>query len=150
MDLISTKMSLTRTEQSSDPFSVEPSVGKLAFLKNMTHAELEQILRIYYPIIKLEPKTYMIGLERVKIIHKGENLIIKTILGYITLEAMIGLDCLDDCLILAKTCDDLLKPFKQVVLIHLRGHKASDEIIKKYEESQGLNGEILKEIIKQL
>ena len=92
----------------------------------------------------------MIGLERVKIIERDGSLFIKTILGYITLEAMIGLDCLDDCLILAKTCDDLLKPFKQVILIHLRGHKASDEIIKKYEESQGLNGEILKEVIKQL
>ena len=129
---------------------MEPSVGKLAFLKNMNHAELEQILRLYYPIIKLEPKTYMIGLERVTIIHKDGALFIRTILGYITLEAMIGLDCLDDCLILAKTCDDLLKPFKQVVLIHLRGHKASDEIIKRYEESQSLNSEILKEIITQL
>ena len=116
----------------------------------MTHAELEQILRIYYPIIKLEPKTYMIGLERVKIIHKDEKLFIKTILGYMKLDAMIGLDCLDDCLILAKTCDDLLKSFKQVVLIHLRGHKASEETIKRYEESIGLNGEILKEIIKLL
>ena len=124
--MVSAKMALTVTKQTSDPFCVEAGVEKLAFLDGMDHAELEQILRIYHPIIKLESKTYMIGLERVTIIHRDGSLFIKTLVGYITLEAMIGLDCLDDCLILAKTCNDLRKPLKQVVLLHLRGHKAKD------------------------
>ena len=124
--MVKTKMALTVTKQTSDPFTVEPSVEKLAFLNGMNHSDLEQILRIYHPIIKLESKTYMIGLERVTIIHRDGSLFIKTLVGYITLEAMIGLDCLDDCLILSKTCNDLIKPLKQVILLHLRGHKAQD------------------------
>ena len=110
--MIDKKMALSLNQQVSDPFSVEAGIGKLAFLNGMSHSELEQILRIYHPIIKLEQKTYMVGLERVTIIHKDGSLFIKTLVGYITLEAMIGLDCLDDCLILAKTCNDLLKPWK--------------------------------------
>ena len=99
----------------------------------MTHSELEQVLKLYFPIIKLEQRTYMVGLERHTIFSRDDRLYIKTLIGYISLDVVIGLDCLDDCMVLAKTIKDLIKPFKQVVSLHLRGHKASPEVISKYE-----------------
>ena len=118
---------------------MEKEVSKYAFLDKMTHAELEQVLSLYFPIIKLEKRVYMIGLERHAILPRDERLFIKTLVGYISLDVVIGLDCLDDCLVLAKTINDLLKPFKQVVTLHLQGHKASPDVINKYEQSQELN-----------
>lgn len=61
----------------------------------------------------------MIGLERHDIKTKDERLFIKTLVGYISLDVVIGLDSLDDCLVLAKTINDLLKPFNKVVALHL-------------------------------
>lgn len=116
-----------------NPFSVNKEVGKYAFLDCMSHAELEQVLSIYFPIIKLEKRVYMVGLERHNIIPKDDRLNIKTLVGYISLDVTIGLDCLDDCLNLTKTMNDLLKTFKQVVILHLQGHKASLEVVSKYE-----------------
>ena len=99
----------------------------------MSHEELEQVLSIYFPIIKLEKRVYMIGLERHNILPKDDRLFIKTLVGYISLDVVIGLDCLDDCLVLTKTMNDLMKKFKQVVILHLQGHKASPEVISQYE-----------------
>ena len=81
----------------------------------MSESELEKVLRIYYPIIKLEKGTYMIGLEQHVIIPKNDRLVIKTLVGEIELNVKVALDCIDDSLVLAKTINELVKPFKQVV-----------------------------------
>ena len=134
--MVREKIELAQKKQNSEnPFSVDESICKYAFLDQMSHSELEQVLSLYFPIIKLEKRTHMIGLERHTILPRDDRLFIKTLVGYISLDVVIGLDCLDDCLVLAKTINDLLKPFKQVVVLHLQGHKATPEVIRNYEEA---------------
>ena len=138
--MVREKIDKTRQDAPSDnPFCVTKEASKYAFLDSMSEAELEMVLRLYFPVIKLARRTYMVGLERHDIKTKDERLFIKTLVGYISLDVVIGLDCIDDCLVLAKTINDLLKPFKQVVSLHLKGHRASAEVIKEYEESQDLD-----------
>ena len=136
LKLVQEKMELAQSKKNSEnPFEV----SKYAFLDYMTQSELEKVLTLYFPIIKLTWRTYMIGLERHAILPRDDRIFIKTLVGYISLDTIINLDTLDDCLVLAKTINDLLKPLKQVVVLHLQGHKASREVISKYEESSRLN-----------
>ena len=88
----------------------------------MNAEELGQVLSLFFPIIKLDKKTYMLGVERKTIVAKDEKLFIKTPEGYITLESYIDIECIDGSLQIEKTIRDLRKPFKQVVVLHLRGH----------------------------
>ena len=123
---------------------------KTQFLDAMSDFELRDILMAYLPIIKLGKHTYMIGTERKQIKEKDGRLVVKTVDGYITLDVHIKLECIECCLAIEKTMHDLLKSFKQVVLIHLQGHKADQSIINAVKESENTNYEVFIAIIKRL
>ena len=91
----------------------------------MSKKELEQILRIYYPVIKLERRTYMLGLERWVIIEKDGGLFVKTCIGHMQMEAMINLNFFEDCMTLVKF-SDYVSSYKDNVMQQLYVHKAKN------------------------
>ena len=65
------------------------------------------------------------------------------------MEAMISLNCLEDCLTLAKY-SDYVSTYKDNVLQQLHIHKAQNQVIDTYENAKGLNCAILEEVVKRL
>ena len=139
-------------EVKQNPFNSaeNSSSSKHQFIDIMTETELCEVLELYFPIIKLDKKTYMIGVERKVIQTKNEKLFIKTLEGYIPLERYIKLECIDGSLQIEKTIRDLMKTFKQVVILHMLGHKATPAIISNYEAVENINQEIFLAIISRL
>ena len=129
---------------------IDSNEPQYPFLDLMNAEELGQVLSLFFPIIKLDKKTYMLGVERKTIVAKDEKLFIKTPEGYITLESYIDIECIDGSLQIEKTIRDLRKPFKQVVVLHLRGHQAAKAIVSSYEATDSPDQELFLAVIARL
>lgn len=102
------------------------------YLNLLTDLELDELLRLILPIIKLEPGKYLIGTKIRQIIITNNGLIIRTGGGFTELNQAMAQEAKIQCLQISLQMERKRQSFKEAMIDILTQKKASISTIKKF------------------
>ena len=98
----------------------------------LSDSELDELLRLLLPIVKLEPGKYLIGTKVVAIQIKNKNLICRVGGGYTVLNKVLAADAKINCLQIALQMEKKEQTFEEAMLDILMQKKASEKVMRQW------------------